>query len=165
MTSKKPAPKKTLVKKPKRGATLRSRTERTKIPRERPQSFPIVGIGASAGGLEVFTQLLAALPLDTGLAFVRVRKANRAYYQMFQARPEETENRFVYDLGKAQWNTARLRELLDILPKNTRIENFELDVEFPGGGRKKLLLNASRIESDGQKMPRILLAMEETKSP
>ncbi len=35
--------------------------------------FPIVGIGASAGGLEAFTQLLSALPLDTGLAFVLIQ--------------------------------------------------------------------------------------------
>ena len=35
--------------------------------------FPIVGIGASAGGLEAFTQLLTALPLDTGMAFVLVQ--------------------------------------------------------------------------------------------
>jgi two-component system, chemotaxis family, CheB/CheR fusion protein len=32
--------------------------------------FPIVGIGASAGGLEAFGSLLSALPADTGMAFV-----------------------------------------------------------------------------------------------
>ena len=36
-------------------------------------SFPVVGIGASAGGLEAFRQLLAALPADTGMAFVLVQ--------------------------------------------------------------------------------------------
>ncbi len=35
--------------------------------------FPIVGIGASAGGLEALTALLEALPPDTGLAFVIVQ--------------------------------------------------------------------------------------------
>src|SRR5512132_133520 len=35
--------------------------------------FPVVGIGASAGGLEAFTQLLRALPSDTGMAFVFVQ--------------------------------------------------------------------------------------------
>ncbi|AFY94531.1 chemotaxis protein CheB [Chamaesiphon minutus] len=34
---------------------------------------PIVGIGASAGGLEAFTQLLEHLPTDTGMAFVLVQ--------------------------------------------------------------------------------------------
>jgi two-component system CheB/CheR fusion protein len=38
-----------------------------------PMSFPIVGIGASAGGLESFTRLLQHLPSDTGMAFVFVQ--------------------------------------------------------------------------------------------
>jgi signal transduction histidine kinase len=35
--------------------------------------FPVVGIGASAGGLEAFIQLLSHLPTDTGMAFVIVQ--------------------------------------------------------------------------------------------
>jgi two-component system, chemotaxis family, CheB/CheR fusion protein len=38
-----------------------------------PDRFPVVGIGASAGGLEAFTQLLRHLPTDTGMAFVLVQ--------------------------------------------------------------------------------------------
>lgn len=34
---------------------------------------PVVGIGASAGGLEAFRQLLEHLPVDTGMAFVLVQ--------------------------------------------------------------------------------------------
>src|SRR4051812_25734622 len=34
--------------------------------------FPVVCVGASAGGLEAFTQLLSALPADTGMAYVLV---------------------------------------------------------------------------------------------
>src|SRR5438094_10503786 len=36
-------------------------------------SFPIVGIGASAGGLEAFTQLLGSIPANTGMAFVLIQ--------------------------------------------------------------------------------------------
>jgi two-component system, chemotaxis family, CheB/CheR fusion protein len=35
--------------------------------------FPVVGVGASAGGLEALTQMLRALPADTGMAFVVVQ--------------------------------------------------------------------------------------------
>jgi two-component system CheB/CheR fusion protein len=35
--------------------------------------FPIVGIAASAGGLEAFTELLKHLPTDTGMAFVLIQ--------------------------------------------------------------------------------------------
>jgi chemotaxis response regulator CheB len=34
---------------------------------------PVVGVGASAGGLEAFTQMLQALPVDTGMAFVLIQ--------------------------------------------------------------------------------------------
>src|SRR3989442_5998490 len=42
---------------------------------ERPgdDPFPIVGIGASAGGLEAVSQLLSALPDKTGMGFVLVQ--------------------------------------------------------------------------------------------
>lgn len=36
-------------------------------------AFPIVGVGASAGGLEAFTALLKHLAIDTGMAFVLVQ--------------------------------------------------------------------------------------------
>ena len=35
--------------------------------------FPIVGVGASAGGLEAFLELLRHLPADTGMGFVLVQ--------------------------------------------------------------------------------------------
>jgi chemotaxis methyl-accepting protein methylase/signal transduction histidine kinase len=54
------------------GRTVSSRT----TPPRRPASSrecPIVGIGASAGGLEAFTKLLKQLPTDTGYGFVLVQ--------------------------------------------------------------------------------------------
>ena len=46
---------------------------KTRPPRRRAQPFPIVGIGASAGGLEAFTQLLRHLAPETGMALVLVQ--------------------------------------------------------------------------------------------
>ncbi len=37
------------------------------------QDFSVVGIGASAGGLEAFTQLLSALPTQSGMAYVLIQ--------------------------------------------------------------------------------------------
>jgi two-component system CheB/CheR fusion protein len=52
---------------------------------ERPESQsipPIVGVGASAGGLEAFTQLLQAVPVDTGIAFVLVQHLDARHESM-----------------------------------------------------------------------------------
>src|ERR1700720_3865133 len=35
--------------------------------------FPVVGIGASAGGLDAFKRLLKAIPEDSGMAFILVQ--------------------------------------------------------------------------------------------
>src|SRR5690242_9373024 len=35
--------------------------------------FPVVGVGASAGGLDAFTKLLQNMPPDTGMAFVLIQ--------------------------------------------------------------------------------------------
>ncbi len=35
--------------------------------------FPVVGIGASAGGLEAFQKLIKAIPEDTGMAYILVQ--------------------------------------------------------------------------------------------
>ncbi|MBI2393104.1 MAG: hypothetical protein HYV09_26200 [Deltaproteobacteria bacterium] len=40
---------------------------------ERSRAFPIVAVGASAGGLEAFTELLRVLPEHSGMAFVLVQ--------------------------------------------------------------------------------------------
>jgi two-component system CheB/CheR fusion protein len=41
--------------------------------------FHVVGVGASAGGLEAFIELLEALPVDTGMAFVFVQHLEPNY--------------------------------------------------------------------------------------
>ena len=40
---------------------------------------PVVGVGASAGGLDAFTQLLSQLPDQTGMAFVLVQHLDPAH--------------------------------------------------------------------------------------
>src|SRR6267143_1186593 len=43
------------------------------------KSFPVVGIGASAGGLEAFTQLLRELPPDINMALVLIQHLDPTY--------------------------------------------------------------------------------------
>src|SRR6266478_2208044 len=73
------------------------------------------------------------LVLDADL---RVKRANRSFYQTFQVSPEESENSLLYDLGNRQWDIPRLRTLLEeILPQNTVFNDFEVVHDFPSIGR------------------------------
>jgi two-component system CheB/CheR fusion protein len=100
----------------------------------------------------------AILILDQRL---QVISANLAFYRNFEASPEETQNRAIYDLGNGQWKIPRLRELLEnILPNNGRVEDFEVSHNFPHLGTRRMMLNARRIEPQpGQKL--ILLYIED----
>src|SRR4030095_1156025 len=51
----------------------RNRNAGSKSAKSENGLFPIVGVGASAGGLEAFTRLIKDLPADTGMAFVLVQ--------------------------------------------------------------------------------------------
>ena len=44
--------------------------------------FPVVGIGASAGGLDAFKKLLKAIPLDSGMAYVLVQHLDPSHESM-----------------------------------------------------------------------------------
>jgi two-component system CheB/CheR fusion protein len=52
------------------------------IPGTPDLDFPIVAIGASAGGLEAYTKLFHALPSDTGMAFVVVQHLDPNHQSM-----------------------------------------------------------------------------------
>jgi two-component system, chemotaxis family, CheB/CheR fusion protein len=55
------------------GEATKSQPRRAQPEGETIRRFPIVGVGASAGGLEAFTALLKHLPLDLGMGFVLVQ--------------------------------------------------------------------------------------------
>jgi two-component system CheB/CheR fusion protein len=59
--------------KPKRRSAAFSRASSEGSRAARGNAFPVVGIGASAGGLEAFSRLLAGLPETTRMAFVFVQ--------------------------------------------------------------------------------------------
>jgi two-component system, chemotaxis family, CheB/CheR fusion protein len=93
---------------------------------------------------------------------LRVRTANRSFYEDFQVKPEETENRFLFDLGKRQWGNPKLRTLLEeILPQKSQFHDFEVEQEFEHIGRRTMLLNARRLAQDGNGGQLILLAIED----
>lgn len=94
-------------------------------------------------------------------ATLRVRSANRAFYQTFHVSPAETEGRLIYELGNGQWDIPDLRTLLeDIVPKSSVFDDFELEHTFPDIGRRVMLLNARKLQA-GKHGELLVLAMED----
>ena len=56
-------------------------------PSKQVEPYPIVGLGASAGGFEAFRELLKALPSDTGMALVLVQLSRLEYPPAVRAEP------------------------------------------------------------------------------
>ncbi|MFZ5571755.1 MAG: sigma-54 interaction domain-containing protein [Thermodesulfobacteriota bacterium] len=114
--------------------------------------------------LHIFDTILGSVrePLVVLDSDLKVVRANDAFYQTFHVKPEKTEGKIIYDLGNRQWDIPKLRELLEnILPQNTKFNDFEVEHTFETIGRKIMHLNARRIYGKLKKPQMILLAIED----
>jgi len=94
-----------------------------------PQSpFFVVGVGASAGGIEAFKQLLQSLPADTGAAFVLVQHLDPAHESVL---PSLLSSATRMPVGEA-------RDGMPIEPDHVYVIPSAMDLEI-GGGLLKLL--------------------------
>jgi two-component system CheB/CheR fusion protein len=124
----------------------------------------LIDIDAAKRGLDFAEAIVETVrePLVILNQNLQVVKANRIFYEMFQAAPEETEGRLIYDLGNGQWNIPKLRDLLEnILPAHSTFRDFEVTHDFEHVGRKVMLLNASEIFDPNAQARTILLAIED----
>lgn len=111
----------------------------------------------AASIVETVRQPLIVLDAD-----LRVRSANRSFYETFQVVPAEIEGKLFYELGERQWDMPQLRERLTrILPERSEVRDYEVDRQFPSIGRRALLLNAQCLRQRGKQPPLILLAVED----
>src|SRR5882724_1159056 len=92
--------------------------------------------------------------LDSDL---RVTWASRSFYETFELAPEETINRFVYEMGNGRWSLPALRRALtDLLEKNVGFHEFEVEDDSARVEAKTMLLNARPMRSE-QKVGRLIL--------
>jgi len=100
------------------------------------------------------------LILDNGL---RVVRANRAYHRSFGIEPGQIEGRPIGDLEGHHWTLPALRRALQqALQQGTGFEDFELEVELPHLGRRRLRLNARPMSPTvGTGAELILLGIQE----
>jgi diguanylate cyclase (GGDEF)-like protein/PAS domain S-box-containing protein len=101
-------------------------------------------------------------PLVVLNAELKILTANHRFYDTFKVTPEATIGNFIYDLGNRQWDIPKLRVLFEaILPHDAVFNGYEVEHDFPGIGRKIILLNARQIFRKNIGSHIILLAMED----
>lgn len=109
------------------------------------------------GMIETVREPLVVLDSD-----LRVQRATRAFYDTFLVTREETEGRFLYDLGNGEWNQPRLREVIGAaLFRSEPFHDFEVDHEFPHIGRRVMRLNGRRIPFPRSQRRMLLLSIED----
>jgi two-component system, chemotaxis family, CheB/CheR fusion protein len=95
------------------------------------------------------------LVLDTEL---RIKMANRAFYQTFKLSPREAEGQAIDSLSGGSWDLPGLRDsLAGLLETANSFPNFEVEHHFPTVGRRNLVLGGCRINH----LKMILLAVDD----
>jgi two-component system CheB/CheR fusion protein len=102
-----------------------AQSARKTLPTKKPISstdpappVPVVGIGASAGGLEAFRELLEALPGDTGMAYVLVSHLSKTYKSMLS---ELLSRVTKMPVTEARGQTPLLANHIYVIPPNATL--------------------------------------------
>jgi two-component system CheB/CheR fusion protein len=99
------------------------------------------------------------LVLDASL---HVKSANKSFYDTFQVFETDTLGKVFFELGERQWDSLALRRLLtEVLRGKKSVKDFQVEHDFPGLGKRVMLLTARQIDGQKQHMPLILLSIED----
>jgi two-component system CheB/CheR fusion protein len=93
---------------------------------------------------------------------LKIRSANRAFYEKFHVKEDEIEGKLLFELGNGQWDIPVLKTMLEkLLPQKMNIVDFEVTALFPVLGERTMLLNATQIIRDPGERQSILIAIED----
>lgn len=90
---------------------------------------------------------------------LRVRTANKAFYNLFNLQ-QEIDGLYFFELAAGLLDVPSLRQQLqETVTRGIGFQDFELTHYFRELGEKTLVFNATRMHSEGDKRARILLAI------
>jgi len=106
--------------------------------------------------VETVRQPLLVLDAD-----LRLKTANKAYYQTFRLTPEDINDQSIFQMRDGLWDIPELHILLnELLAHDTAFEDFEISYDFPNIGKQRMLVNARRILNAQNRTKLILMAFE-----
>jgi two-component system CheB/CheR fusion protein len=94
-------------------------------------------------------------------ADLRLKTANKAFYQIFQMTPGDLIGQSIFQIKDSQWNLLELYTLLtDLLDHDTAFEDFAITGDLPDVGNLTMLINARRIVNLHDNAKLILMSFE-----
>lgn len=134
----------------------------TKTP-PHPSNFPVIGIGASAGGLEALELFLSGVSTDSGMAYVVVQHLDPTHKGMM---PELLQRATLLPVQQAHHHCQVLQDHVYVLPPNhdISIQNGVLNLTTPKAPRGQrlpidLFLNSLALDRRQQAVAVILSGM------
>jgi len=107
------------------------------------QNFPVVGIGASAGGLDAFKKLLTAIPESSGMAYVLVQHLDPSHESMLPEILQRVTKIPVHEITEdihlapdhiyiipSNKILTSTDGVLQLAPRNKKILNLSIDIFF-----------------------------------
>ena len=123
------------------------------------QAFVDLDEGSTLAQAIVDTIREPLLVLDKDL---RVVTANRSFCSTFNMKCQDVLGRSFYALGDGQWNIPELRLLLESIASHDAVmDAYEVEQDFPGLGRRTMLLNARKVFYENRSERTILLSIED----
>lgn len=77
---------------------------------------------------------------------LRVFSANEAFYEAFQVGEKDTAGARIYELGNHQWDIPGLRRLLEALPTERAVRNYDVEHVFQTIGWRTMRINADLMK-------------------
>src|SRR5207237_6006262 len=139
------------------------------VPQKGAPHAEIVGKNGSVPGMSVFelhrhnalaSAIVATIRepliiLDRGFHVVA---ASGAFYRLFQVEAAATQHCPLHELNGGQWNVPGLRKPFEtVFRGDMLIEGYELEMDLPDIGRRRILLNARLVLEQERSEPALLL--------
>lgn len=93
---------------------------------------------------------------------LRIRHANKGFYNTFRVAPGKTEDCYLYEVMNREWDIPELKKQMHLLQsKNIPFTHLEVTRDFSLVGRKTMWLNANKFPMKEGNGSMILLAIQD----
>ena len=107
--------------------------------------------------LETMHECLLILTSD-----LRIKIANKGFFNMFGVNKEDAEGLHLFDLGGGQWDNTELRNHIKKVQSGQAVySGFEMNFHFERAGKRNMLVNTERLTINEGKNTLILLAIQD----